>query len=169
MGLSIAILAFGVLVVFVFVVLIFKIPTPTDFQYTVLRILLAVACAAIATALTGFLEVQVQVPITIKAGGALAVFVIVYFGAPAALGSREKTIVDKKFEVGVRVNVRLAGQRDIEIPGKGIIAWTPPMAKYRGHSAVIAAVEQVFDSETVFRITVDATTHQWHASWLELA
>jgi hypothetical protein len=78
-------LAYGFGVVFVVVLLIIAIfyPNPTEFQYTVFRIVLALAAAGVAAMFSGFLEVTVNK--WIRAGGALAVFAIVYFYAPAAL------------------------------------------------------------------------------------
>jgi hypothetical protein len=58
-------------------------PAPTAFQYTVFRIVLAIAAGGFASMIPGFL--QVTVSNYVRAGGALAVFVIVYFFSPAAL------------------------------------------------------------------------------------
>ncbi|MDV3458381.1 hypothetical protein RZN05_15390 [Sphingomonas sp. HF-S4] len=58
-------------------------PEPTSYQYTVFRIILALAAAGFASFLPGFLHVRLNTGI--RAGGALAAFVIVYFFAPAAL------------------------------------------------------------------------------------
>ena len=74
---------FGVIFVVVLLVVAFTVPNPTDFQYTVFRIILALAAAGVAAMIPGFL--QVTVSNWIRAGGALAIFVIVYFYAPAAL------------------------------------------------------------------------------------
>ena len=68
-------LALGVLALFV--------PHPTPFQYLVFRVVLALAAAGVAAMLPGFLEVNI--PNWLRAGGALAVFVVVYFYNPAAL------------------------------------------------------------------------------------
>jgi hypothetical protein len=78
-----AIFVFGVVFVSIILALAFIFPTPTEFQYTVSRILLALSTSSVATLLTGFLEVQI--PDAVKAGGAFAVFVIVYFYSPARL------------------------------------------------------------------------------------
>ena len=80
---QIAIFAFGVVFVSVLLWLAYLNPYPTPYQYTVSRIILALAASAVATLLTGFL--QVDIPAIGKAGGALAVFLIVYFYSPAAL------------------------------------------------------------------------------------
>ena len=66
-----------------FLVIAFACPNPTEFQYTVFRIILAVGAAAFATVIPGILEISVSN--WLKAGGALAVFVIIYFYSPAQL------------------------------------------------------------------------------------
>jgi hypothetical protein len=78
-----AIFIFGVVFVTAILVLAFVFPSPTDMQYLVMRIVLALATAAVATLLTGF--INVEIPNFVKAGGAFAVFVIVYWYNPAAL------------------------------------------------------------------------------------
>jgi hypothetical protein len=85
---KILIFGFGVVFVTVILALAFAFPHPTSFQYNIVRIILALSAAAVATLLTGFLSVQVAD--YIKAGGALAVFVIVYFRSPAALVATPK-------------------------------------------------------------------------------
>jgi hypothetical protein len=54
---------------------------------TVARVTLAIACAGIAAVIPGFLHIQMQPTIStvIRAGGALAVFVLVYFFNPPGL------------------------------------------------------------------------------------
>ena len=74
---------FGVIFVVVLLVAAFAVPNPTAFQYTVFRIVLALAAAGVAAMFSGFLNLQISN--WLKAGGALAVFAIVYFYAPAAL------------------------------------------------------------------------------------
>lgn len=74
---------FGVVFVLLIMAIALWLPNPTPFQYTVFRIVLALAAAGVAAMLPGFLEVTVKT--WIRAGGALAVFVIVYFYSPAGL------------------------------------------------------------------------------------
>ncbi|MGH9762609.1 MAG: hypothetical protein ACREAC_17450, partial [Blastocatellia bacterium] len=78
-------LAFGFGVVFVVTMLILAIafPSPTAFQYMVFRIVLALATAGVAVMIPGFIEVNIST--WLRAGGALAVFVVVYFYNPASL------------------------------------------------------------------------------------
>ena len=56
------------------------VPQPTPFQYTVFRTMLALATARFT--LPGFVVVRSK---WLRAGGPVAVFVIVYFCSPAAL------------------------------------------------------------------------------------
>ncbi len=74
---------FGVVFVVALLFVALFVPNPTPFQYTVFRIVLALAAAGVAAMIPGFLQVTVST--WIRAGGALAIFVIVYFYAPAAL------------------------------------------------------------------------------------
>ena len=75
--------AFGVAFVVVLLVLAFLVPHPTPFQYIIFRVVLALAVAGVAATIPGFLEVTVSD--WLRAGGALAVFVVVYFNNPASL------------------------------------------------------------------------------------
>lgn len=86
---AVATFSFGIIFVVAMVVLAFAFPSPTAIQYLVMRIVLALASAGIAAMLTGFVTVEIPsvagaTPL-IKAGGALAVFIIVYFRSPASL------------------------------------------------------------------------------------
>jgi hypothetical protein len=78
-----AIFVFGVVYITAIMIVAFVFPNPTPFQYLVVRVVLALSAAAIATLLTGF--INLEIPKFIKAGGALAVFVIVFFYNPASL------------------------------------------------------------------------------------
>jgi len=74
---------FGIIfLVFILVIAIF-IPNPTSFQYTVFRIVLALAAAGVAAMIPGFINVAIGN--AVRAGGAIAVFVIVFFFSPAKL------------------------------------------------------------------------------------
>lgn len=78
-------LAFGFGVAFVITILVMAVffPQPSLFQYQVFRIVLAMACAGAISMTPGFLEVRVSN--IVRAGGALAVFVILFFYNPASL------------------------------------------------------------------------------------
>ena len=79
--------AFGVIFVVTLLVLAIALPKPTSFQYTVFRIVLALAAAGVAAMMPGFIHVKLEstVGLLLRAGGALAVFVIVFFFNPARL------------------------------------------------------------------------------------
>jgi hypothetical protein len=79
------IIAFGFGVAFIATILVLavKFPNPTAYQYTVFRTVLALAAGGAASMFPGFLQVEVNR--WIRAGGALAVFVLVYFYTPATL------------------------------------------------------------------------------------
>ncbi len=87
--------AFGVIFITSMIVLAFKYPHPTPIQYLVMRIVLALSSAGIAGIFTGFIAVNIPgigvaaQPI-VTAGGALAVFAVVYFKSPAALVAEPK-------------------------------------------------------------------------------
>lgn len=79
----IAAFAFGcVFLVVILLIALFK-PLPSPFEYTVFRIIISLAAAGIGAILPGFLDVRFKN--WLRAGGALALFVVVYFFSPAAL------------------------------------------------------------------------------------
>jgi hypothetical protein len=78
-----AVFVFGIIFVNAILILATVYPDPTVFQYTVFRIVLALAAAGVAAFVPGFL--QVTISNWLRAGGAMAVFVIVYFYSPAQL------------------------------------------------------------------------------------
>ena len=57
-------------------------PEPKPFQYLIFRIVLALAAAGFAAPIPGLIHVDIPY---VKAGGAIAVFVIVFYFNPAAL------------------------------------------------------------------------------------
>src|SRR5712692_5357817 len=75
--------AFGVIFVIALLILAIAFPNPTPFQYTVFRIVLALSAAGVAAIIPGFIEIRMKQ--LIQAGGAIAVFVIVYFFSPVEL------------------------------------------------------------------------------------
>jgi protein O-GlcNAc transferase len=88
--------AFGVMFVAALLVLAIAFPQPTSFQYDVFRIVLAIACAGVAAVIPGFLAVSMDAKgLVIRAGGALAVFVLVYFFSPARLVSSTSSPVSQ--------------------------------------------------------------------------
>ncbi len=69
----------------------FWFPYPSSFQYVVFRIVLALAAAGVAAFIPGFLSVILSG--WLRAGGAMAVFVIVYFFSPASLISKPQVVL----------------------------------------------------------------------------
>lgn len=79
----------GVFLILVVLRMAFRLPQPTEFQGLVLRVMLALSAAAIATGIPGFISVQIGAGI--RAGGALAVFLLVYaFNPPALLHTTKR-------------------------------------------------------------------------------
>lgn len=74
---------FGTTFVVVILLIAIFVPEPSPFQRYVFRIVLGLAAAGVAATISGFL--QVQVSSGIRAGGAIAVFIIVYFFSPTQL------------------------------------------------------------------------------------
>jgi|GEM_PF-2170121 len=76
-------LGIGGVLLSVLLVLAAAVPSPTQFQLLVFRTTLALGAAGLAAILPGFLTISV--PAWLRAGGSLAVFVIVYKYNPAVL------------------------------------------------------------------------------------
>jgi hypothetical protein len=76
---------FGVVFISLIIALAVYNPNPSAFEYTVFRIVIALAAAGVGAVLPGFLDVKFRG--WLRAGGALALFVIVYFFAPAAMSA----------------------------------------------------------------------------------
>lgn len=74
---------FGAAFLIAMLVLAVVFTNPTAFQYTVFRIVLSVAAAGFVAMTPGFLDVKIGN--WLRAGGALAVFAVVYFFSPASL------------------------------------------------------------------------------------
>lgn len=78
---------FGVVFIVVILAIAIWIPEPTGFSYTIFRIVIALAAAGVGAVIPGFLTVSFRN--VLRAGGAVALFVIVYFFAPVAIGEGE--------------------------------------------------------------------------------
>lgn len=77
-----AIFIFGIAFVVILIVLAIFFPNPTPFQYVVFRAVLALAAAGVGALIPGLLNIDIP---AVKAGGALAVFVLIFYFSPAAL------------------------------------------------------------------------------------
>lgn len=84
---KIAAFIFGVVFIITLLVLAIAIPHPTPFQYIVFRMVLAISMAGVAAMIPGFINIQLnpRADIILRAGGAIAVFVITFFFSPAQL------------------------------------------------------------------------------------
>jgi hypothetical protein len=77
---QILVFVFGVIFLVVLLILAWTTKNPTSMQILVFRVVLALAAAGFAAMLPGF--ISANIPPGIKAGGALAVLVIVFFFDP---------------------------------------------------------------------------------------
>ena len=77
----IAIFSFGVVFIIVLVLIALMLPNPTEFQQLIFRIVLALAAAGVGALVPGFLTIRFKN--LLRAGGALGVFIVVYFFNPA--------------------------------------------------------------------------------------
>jgi 8-oxo-dGTP pyrophosphatase MutT (NUDIX family) len=97
------IVAFIFGVVFIVAMLLFsiKFPHPTPFQYNTFRITFSLAAAGVAAMIPGFinLEIDSAIGLLIRAGGAIAVFVLIYFYNPARLTGIDQEISNLREQV----------------------------------------------------------------------
>src|SRR5271165_598191 len=77
--------AFGCVAIGVVLWLAFRAETLTEQQFEILRVVLALACGGVGAVIPGFLDVSMKAgaKLALRAGGALAVFVVLYFWSPA--------------------------------------------------------------------------------------
>lgn len=66
-------------------------PKPSDFAYLVFRLTLALSAAGVAAVIPGFISVKFGS--TVRAGGAIAVFALVFYTNPASLVVEDEEIV----------------------------------------------------------------------------
>lgn len=90
--------AFGACFLGAMLLIALRFPSPSPFQYTVFRVVLALSAAGVASLLPGSL--RVEIPVSVRAGGAVAVFVIVYFLNPVQLLAPSPT-PEKKTAISV--------------------------------------------------------------------
>lgn len=88
-------LSFGFGVIFIAIMLVFalKVPNPTPFAQWVFIVVVALAAAGVAAVIPGFLNINSPY---VKAGGALAVFGIVFFLKPAIIGGVAKLVAPEE-------------------------------------------------------------------------
>ena len=96
-----AIFAFGVLFVIVVMLIAITHPRPTEFQQTIFRIVLSLAAAGVAALVPGFLTIRYKN--ILRAGGAMAVFVLVYFFNPATLVIKKSPFPTDQFKITILI------------------------------------------------------------------
>ena len=148
--------AFGVLFVAVLLGLAVVFPEPTAFQYTVFRIVLSLAAAGVAALVPGFLEVNVST--WVRAGGALGVFVVVYFYNPATLIVRA---TEQSPTAPTSEDVRPALDAMVhEFPAMSVLRIVSITSAVNGISAVaISPPYREFPNVVLFRY--DTATRRW--------
>lgn len=106
----IAAAVFGATFVIALIVLAIAFPKPTSFQYGVFRIVLSLAVAGVAAMIPGFIDLKMEpgLGVVIRAGGALAIFVVVYFFNPAQLAIKDSDSVQQMEQVAA-ICYRLVG------------------------------------------------------------
>jgi 8-oxo-dGTP pyrophosphatase MutT (NUDIX family) len=142
-------LAFGFGVVFVAALLILAVlfPRPTPFQHTTFRIVLALAAAGVAAMIPGVIELETSkvALLTISAGGALAVFVVVYFADPPKLTSEDRVWAGRNQVAAVCYRV-MAGSPEFLLVGTTGGRWTFPKGKVdEGEDPSFAAKREAFE------------------------
>lgn len=89
---------FGVLLIATCLGLAIKFPNPTAFQIVVFRTALALSAGGITAAIPGFLHLSLNITgVAIRAGGALAVFILIYRINPARPRPEEKLTAESGF------------------------------------------------------------------------
>ena len=82
-GEKVAVFIFGIVFVIVMFIIAIFFPHPSDFQIFVFRVILALAAAGVGAIIPGFILVKVSN--YVRAGGALALFVLIYLFNPPSL------------------------------------------------------------------------------------
>ncbi len=80
--------AFGIVFIAVLLSMAFLVPNPTATQWFVFRVVLALAAAGIGAIIPGLIVVEVSK--VVRAGGAIALFVLVYWFNPPKLVVSDK-------------------------------------------------------------------------------
>ncbi|MEO6730727.1 MAG: hypothetical protein ABIN01_05885 [Ferruginibacter sp.] len=105
----------GLGLLIVIILLVVLIPCPSQSQYLVFRIVIALAAAGIATIIPGF--INLTIPKGITAGGAIALFALIYFFDPAS-GVAENKCTAETFALTVFVHGP-QGKEDKILRGQG--------------------------------------------------
>ena len=125
---------FGVVFLATVLVLTVVIPNPTPFQYVFFKTVLAIAASGIGGILAGFLHVEGSFQkLSLRAGGALALFVIVFFFSPAPPNSGKPPI--KQIVEPEGTGIVHTGSGDINVNGYTI----------EEHERILKKKKQYFD------------------------
>ena len=139
----IAVFSFGVGILVLVIVLAVFFPEPTSFQYLVFRSAMALAAAGIAVYLPG--SIHVNYGKSIRAGGAIAIFVLIWLFNPASLISKPQ-----HDSAGANVEQVISGIVVDQITNEGI-----------GHASIaLAGRTETYVTEDTgnFRIDLPAET-----------
>lgn len=90
-----AVYIFGIIFIIVILIIALIVPEPKPFPYLVFRTILALASAGVAAFIPGFLNINISN--YIRAGGAIAVFVLVMYKNPAALMINKPPVIPYDF------------------------------------------------------------------------
>ncbi len=112
--------AFGVVFVAALLAFIVAVPNPTIEQFEVVRIILALAAGGVAALIPGFLNLQLGTgaDLTLRAGGALAVFAVVYFYSPAHWSTSSPTSITQS-TTGANSPAITGNNNVVGVPGPG--------------------------------------------------
>lgn len=149
----IAIFVFGVVFIITMLVLAVLVPEPKPFPYLVFKTVLSLAAAGVTAMLPGSLELNV--PGWIKAGSALAVFVLVMYKSPAALVAKPpEPVIGSAI---LRDGFRYFDQSGFQFASTAIVAWNSATAD-------VLAARQPGQSTTGLFIPYDAQAYK-HPEW----
>ncbi len=85
-------LALGIVIIAIIIVISLKIPNPTKSQFWIWRVITSLGAACIGAVIPGFVEIDGSInEIVVRAGGALALFLVVYL-----LNPPEKMALNKR-------------------------------------------------------------------------
>jgi DNA-binding MarR family transcriptional regulator len=88
---------FGVVFIVSLLTLAIRFPHPTNFQLLVFRTVLALAAAGIAASVPGFLNLSLDLTgVAVRAGGALAVFLLIYRLNPAETVVQDQSVAPER-------------------------------------------------------------------------
>ena len=144
-----AVFVFGTFFIVTLLVIAIQFPTPTRFQYEVFKVVLALAAAGFAAMIPGLLGVKVP---GIKAGGAIAVFVLVMYKSPAdfVVTPPQKPV---RGSVILRDGFREYGASGFKFSSAAVVGWDSRIAD-------ILAARQEGSAKTGFFLPYDSAPYR---------